>query len=84
MGFQNFVDALIVIGGYVDFFARLGGISFLVFIVYLSFKFCRHWPLSEREQRKQCESCQSYDTCAAVMEDCLPDYACAYWKKKKP
>lgn len=80
MGFQNFVDALIVIGGYVDFFATLGGIGFLV---YFGVELYRNRPLSEREQRKLCESCQSYDTCAAVMQDCLPDYACGYWEKKK-
>ena len=31
-----------------------------------------------------CQSCNNYETCAAVMQDCLPDFPCAYWQKKKP
>ena len=81
MVFNSFVNVCIMIGGILEFLGIVGGISFLL---YMAVKLYQHRPLTEEEKTERCESCQSYDTCAAVMEDCLPDYACAYWKKKKP
>lgn len=78
---NNFVNAFIMIGGIIHFLAVAGGIGFWVFFCFWMYQ---HRPLTEEEKTERCESCQSYDTCAAVMEDCLPDYACGYWKKKKP
>ncbi len=78
---NTFVNICIMIGGFIEFFGLLGGISFLV---YFALKCYRSRPLNEDEKVLRCESCQCYDTCAAVMHDCLPDYACAYWKEKKP
>lgn len=78
---NDFVNAFIMISGILEFLGIAGGIGFWI---YMAVQFYRNRPLTEKEKTELCESCQNYETCVAVMEDCLPDYACAYWKKKKP
>ncbi len=81
MTINNMVNAALIVAGILQYLGMLGGLGFLVwFLVDLY----RIRPLSEKEKQKRCESCSSYETCAAVMQDCLPDFACAYWQKKKP
>ena len=80
MGFNYLVNFSIMFHGILEFFGMVGGISFLVwFVVHL----LKNRPLTEEEKVHQCESCQIYETCAAVMLDCLPDYPCAYYEEKK-
>ena len=81
MEFNNLVNFAIMFCGILEFLGIVGGISFLV---WFAVDLWQNRPLTEEEKVRRCESCRSYETCAAVMEDCLPDYACAYWKKKKP
>lgn len=81
MLFNQFVNVCIMIGGILEFLGIVGGIGFWI---YVAVKLYQNRPLTEKEVKAMCESCQSYETCAAVMEDCLPDFACGYWKKKKP
>lgn len=78
---NHIANAALIVGGILQYFGMLGGLGFLVWLLV---KLYHSLPLSDRQKVHQCESCSNYETCAAVMQDCLPDFACAYWQKKKP
>lgn len=81
MMINNMVNAALIVGVVLQYLGMIGGLGFLVWLLV---GFYRDRPLSDKEKQKRCKSCSSYETCAAVMQDCLPDFACAYWQKKKP
>ena len=79
--FNTIFNATIVLSSIIKFLGTLGGLAFL-FCSIVDLWESRHQTPEEKPER--CESCQNYETCEAVMQDCLPDFACAYWAKKKP
>ena len=80
MEFNTFVNASIMFFGLFEFFGILGGIGFLFYF------FSRLLPDRRRNipDKERCETCSNYRVCVDLMAGCMPDYACAYWEKKKP
>ena len=81
MLFNQFVNVCIMIGGILEFLGIVGGIGFWI---YVAVKLYQNRPLTEKEVKAMCESCQDYERCLFLFGDALPDSPCAYWKKKKP
>ena len=70
----------IMLFGIIHLFAIAGGLWFWILTAVSLY---RNRPLSGDDDEHCCENCQSYKICVDLMGDCLPDYPCAYWEKKK-
>lgn len=65
----------------VHFFSFVGGLWFFLLTAVM---FYRNRNQTGDADEHRCENCQGYKICVDLMADCLPDYPCAYWEKKKP
>lgn len=80
MGFNNFVNAFLILLGICEFLGMLGGLGFIAYFLME----CVLPRLEDDSSEESCMNCDGYEVCKDVMGDAIPVFACAYYKKKKP